>query len=39
MTQGKDNIGEIYALLLLGVVILAFGAGYVAGSQKTDKNK
>jgi hypothetical protein len=37
MTAEKDNLGTFYALLLLGLVIVAFFGGYMAGSKKVDK--
>jgi hypothetical protein len=35
----KDIVGDVYAFLLLGVVVIAFVGGYLAGSQKVDKTK
>jgi hypothetical protein len=33
-TASKDKVTEIYALLLLGVVLIAFFGGFIAGKQK-----
>jgi hypothetical protein len=34
MTGKKDNIGDVYSLLLFGIILIAFLGGYFAGSQK-----
>jgi hypothetical protein len=36
MAAAKDNLGDKYALLLLGIVLLAFIGGYIAGHQKVE---
>jgi hypothetical protein len=38
-TESKDRLNEVYSLILIGVVLIVFFAGYIAGSQKTDKKE
>jgi hypothetical protein len=39
MAVKKDNIGEIYSVLIIGVVLLAFFAGYIARGKQTENTK